>query len=136
MGTKIPAGVKSLRGAFLAVVDADWTVSLFTLGIAGMTMLIIIGSSRISPTFPASLVAVIVVSLIAYIGDFNVPTIGTLPDSLPAPRLPLVRLDLLIELAPAACAVALWLPSNHYFRRVWLLECQVKVLMLLTANWW
>ncbi len=107
MGTKIPAGVKSLRGAFLAIVDADWTVSLFTLGIVGITILIIIGSSRISPTFPASLVAVIVVSMIVYIGQFNVPTIGVLPDSLPAPQLPLVRLDLLIELAPAACAVAL-----------------------------
>lgn len=70
-------------------------------------MLIIIGSSRISSTFPASLAAVIVVSVIVYIGQLNVPTIGTLPDSLPAPRLPVIRLDLLIELAPAACAVAL-----------------------------
>lgn len=107
MGVEIPAGVNSLHGAFLAVQAADWAVSAFTLGIVLVTVLVIVGTSRISTTFPASLVAVVVVSLAAFFGNLAVPTIGQLPSSLPAPSLPYVDFSLMRQLLPAAFAVAM-----------------------------
>ena len=107
MGVEIPAGVNSLYGAFLAVQAADWAVSAFTLGIVLVTVLVIVGTSRISTTFPASLVAVVVVSLAAFFGNLAVPTIGQLPSSLPAPSLPSVDFSLMRQLLPAAFAVAM-----------------------------
>ncbi|MBS6101131.1 MAG: SulP family inorganic anion transporter [Actinomyces sp.] len=106
-GVEIPAGVNSLYGAFLAVQAADWAVSAFTLGIVLVTVLMIVGTSRISTTFPASLVAVVVVSLAAFFGNLAVPTIGQLPSSLPAPSLPYVDFSLMRQLLPAAFAVAM-----------------------------
>lgn len=107
MGTEVPAGQNSLYSAFLAVKDADWSVSVMTLGIVAVTMAIIVGTSKISTTFPASLVAVVAVSLPAFFGKLMVPTIGELPSSLPAPQLPQVSVDLIAQLSPAAFAVAL-----------------------------
>lgn len=107
MGTDIPAGVNSLYGAFLAVRDADWSISVLTLAVVAVTVLIILATSRISVTFPASLTAVVLVSLIVFFGKFAVPTIGTLPDSLPTPRLPHASFELMVELAPAAFAIAM-----------------------------
>lgn len=99
--------MNSLYGAFLAVQAADWAVSAFTLGIVLVTVLMIVGTSRISTTFPASLVAVVVVSLAAFFGNLAVPTIGQLPSSLPAPSLPYVDFSLMRQLLPAAFAVAM-----------------------------
>lgn len=44
---------------------------------------------RYAPRLPASLVAVIFASSIAVFFDLNVETIGSIPDSLPSPKLPL-----------------------------------------------
>lgn len=107
MGVEIPAGVNSLYGAFLAVQAPDWSASSFTLGIVLVTVLVTVGTSRTSTTFPASIGAAAVLALVAFFGNLTVPTIGQLPSSFPAPSFPSVDFSLMRQLLPAAFAVAM-----------------------------
>jgi SulP family sulfate permease len=61
---------------------------------------------RFVPGLPASLVAVVLVTVIAQLADAPLARIGALPDSLPVPALPTVDLGLLRSLAGPAVAVA------------------------------
>jgi SulP family sulfate permease len=62
---------------------------------------------RLHRSLPASLVAVIVATLVTRFADLDVAQIGRLPDSLPAPSFPSVSTTRISELFSAAFAVAL-----------------------------
>jgi len=59
-------------------------VNPYALGITLVTILIILGTARITKRIPGSFVAIIVVSLAAGLGKFPVETIGSLFGSIPA----------------------------------------------------
>src|SRR5690606_4073363 len=61
---------------------------------------------RLAPRFPASVVGIVVATLVAVVAGLPVATIGELPAGLPAPVLPDVDLGLLRELAGPVVAVA------------------------------
>ena len=84
--------------------------SVYALGIGLLALFLIIVCKKISPKIPAYLVAIVVVSLIAYLAHLPVETIGSrfpnLPTGLPAPTLPELTLEEVRELIPSAFTIA------------------------------
>lgn len=78
-----------------------WTVGAVVLVTAVMLVL-----PRLAPALPASLVAVILATVVMELLDAPLARIGALPDSLPAPSVPDVSLNTLSVLGGPALAVA------------------------------
>lgn len=96
--------------AFIAAVQTlpqvTWPEVGFTLGIVAAVAVIMLLAPRIHPRFPGSIVAIIVVTILAALLRLPVDTIGQLPPGLPAPTLPVFDAALIADLATAALAVA------------------------------
>ena len=84
--------------------------SVYALGIGLLALFLIIGCKKLSPKIPAYLVAIVVVSLLAYFAQLPVETIGSrfpnLPTGLPTPTLPELSLEEVRELIPSAFTIA------------------------------
>jgi SulP family sulfate permease len=96
--------IEALAGAASTVNPAAVLVAGFTIG----TILLV---RRLRPTWPALLLAVVAASVAAALLALPIETIGTrfggVPDRLPAPALPDVSLARIVEVLPAAVAIAL-----------------------------
>ncbi|MBF0671419.1 MAG: SulP family inorganic anion transporter [Salinibacterium sp.] len=82
--------------------DIDVTPLLMTLGVAAV---ILIGA-RLLPAVPASILVIIVATLIAAFFDLGLPTIGAIPAGIPAPTADFLDLSAVAALIPSALAVA------------------------------
>jgi len=80
----------------------DPTAPLIAIGVAAV---ILIGS-RWKPSLPLSLLAVVIVTVIAAFGHTDLPVIGALPSGLPAPSAGFLDLTQLGFLLPSALAIA------------------------------
>ena len=106
--------VAHLPAEFVGKVEALWaarsSVNWHALGIGAATMALIAGLRRIAPRFPGLIVAVGLTSAAVALLDLPVDTIGSrfgaLPSQLPAPHLPGVGLDRIVELLPSAFVIA------------------------------
>ncbi len=80
------------------------------IGLSLLTVAIILGLRRYRPTWPGLLIAVTGAAALVWLLQLPVETIGSrfggIPRSLPAPLLPQVTLDKLIEILPAALSIA------------------------------
>ncbi len=83
------------------LVTAAWTLG--SVALVAATMLLV---PRLHAAIPASLVAVVLVTVLAEALGAPLPRIGALPDSLPTPVLPSVAPGALRDLAGAALAIA------------------------------
>ncbi|WP_442504592.1 SulP family inorganic anion transporter [Marinivivus vitaminiproducens] len=94
-----------------ALVAALPTVNVAAAAVAASGIAVIVLVRRFQPHWPAFLIAVVLASLVATVLGLPVETIGTrfggLPQVLPAPKLPTLSLDKLIEVLPAALSFAL-----------------------------
>ena len=86
---------------FTATTETSWAVGIVVL-VASIMILV----PRISPGAPASLLAVIVTTVVSVVSDAPLATIGRLPSSLPSPAIPAVDMTLVSELSGAVLAVA------------------------------
>ncbi|MBC7643746.1 MAG: SulP family inorganic anion transporter [Thermoleophilia bacterium] len=97
----------TLTATLHAVQRADWNAAFpaVILTIAAISMLL--AARRLRPTFPASLVAVVTVTLLAVAFKLDVPEIGKLPMSglVAVPDMP--PADTLLKVLPAAGVIAL-----------------------------
>ncbi len=106
--------VEHLPAEFVGKVEALWaarsSVNWHALGIGAATMALIAGLRRIAPRFPGLIVAVGLTSAAVAVFDLPVDTIGSrfgaLPSQLPAPHLPGLSLDRVVELLPSAFVIA------------------------------
>ncbi|MBD9698545.1 SulP family inorganic anion transporter [Flavimobilis sp. GY10621] len=105
VGVDAPAGQNPLVAAVDVIGRAGDTV-LWTLGTVAVVVTLMLVLPRLWAALPASLVAIIVVTVVAELVDAPVARIGALPDSLPAPSIPGITPALLGELAGPAAAVA------------------------------
>ncbi len=80
--------------------------TLAALGLVAVVAVVMLGLPRLSKSLPASLVAVIVASAIAQLGNLTVARIGSLPHSLPLPSLPDISIQRMSELLTAAFSIA------------------------------
>ncbi|MEX2292423.1 MAG: SulP family inorganic anion transporter [Acidimicrobiales bacterium] len=107
LGVPKPDGETTAGVALHAVGDAAhgdgrwWAVVLVAIVVAVMVI-----APRISRRLPASLLAVVVATVVAVTVDAPVRTIGTLPSSLPLPRMPTLDIGLMSDLWGAVIAVA------------------------------
>ncbi|MEE1620616.1 SulP family inorganic anion transporter [Zafaria sp. J156] len=105
-GTQVEAGQNMAVAAWHAVAGAQWPEAglglALVVGVAAVMLLL----PRLHPALPASLIAVVLATLVAEAAALPVARIGALPDSLPAPGLPAVTSQLLSELAGPALAIA------------------------------
>lgn len=90
--------------------DARSSLGVSSLGIALLSLVLIVGLRRIAPKFPGLIVAVAATSALAAVLDLRVDTIhsrfGDLPTGLPMPALPEVSWVRLTELLPSAVVIA------------------------------
>lgn len=105
LDTTEAVGQNSLLTAIEAVGDRGPQVG-WALACVAVVALIMLALPRVLPTIPASLLAVVVVTVAAELMHLPVARIGALPDSLPMPTAPEMSPSLLRALAGPAVAVA------------------------------
>src|SRR4051812_35605639 len=100
-----------LLAKLAALGSAANTVSVPASGLVLLTVATIVLIRRFRPHWPNLLIAVTLASLAAWLGGLPVETIGTrfggIPHGLPAPSLPAVSIQRVIEVMPAALAFTL-----------------------------
>jgi SulP family sulfate permease len=96
---------------FAALFDAAPTVNLAAVTVAALAIGAIVAVRRWRPHWPAYLIAVALGSIVAFAFHLHIETIGTrfggIPDSLPAPHLPMLSLNKVWEMFPAALSFTL-----------------------------
>lgn len=106
--------IPDLPANFLDEVPALWdargTINISALGIALLTVCLIVGLRRLAPRLPGLIVAVGIGSLLVALLNLPVDTLlsryGELPSQLPWPSLPVFTIPRIIELLPSAFVIA------------------------------
>ena len=101
--------------ALLPKLEALWravpSFNANAMGIAALSIAIIVGLRKVRPHWPGFLIAVTVAALLAWLFGLDVQTIqskfGGIPRSLPMPSLPPISLEKIQALLPDALAIAL-----------------------------
>ncbi|MFD6090958.1 SulP family inorganic anion transporter [Oerskovia sp. NPDC060338] len=108
LGVTGAVGGNPLRVAVDSAVVAfgDGPTALWTLGTVALVAVVMLVLPRVAPALPASLVAVVLATVVAQLVDAPVARIGALPDSLPLPSLPHLDAGMLRSLIGPAVAVA------------------------------
>ena len=107
LGVPKPEGENTAAVAMRAVGDAlGGAGSWVPLALVACVAALMIGLPRVRRSLPASLIAVVAVTAIAWLADLHVTRIGALPSALPTPSFPEVGVDRLSALLSPALAVA------------------------------
>src|SRR5690606_30482517 len=106
-GTVAEPGTHAAVAGWESVASAQWPTVGLTLGAVAVVVAAMLLVPRLHAALPASLIGVLVVTVAAEALGLDIPRIGELPSALPAPSLPHVSVDLLVQLAGPAVAVAL-----------------------------
>lgn len=106
-GATATVGLNPAIAAVEAIGTADWTVAWQTLLIVAITWGLILLLPKIHPSIPASLIAVVVATVVVLLVSMPIPRIGELPSALPAPSLPAFDASSLGALMGPAVSIAL-----------------------------
>ncbi len=106
LGTPAAPGTNAAQVALDTIGDVDWAAAVAPLALVVLAVALMVVLPRLRRGIPASLVAVVVATLVAELADLDVPRIGALPASLPAPHLPVVDAQTTSALFSSALAVA------------------------------
>ncbi len=111
---QVPAAVGAKPGAssnaLISAVQSFGGISVatvvFPLAVVAVVATIMVLAPRIHPKLPGSIIAIVVVTVIAVVAKVPLTRIGVLPDTLPAPSFPSVSLGTMGSLVGAALTVA------------------------------
>lgn len=106
LGTDASGSTNALAAAVLAIPHASWPETGAALLMVAIVAAVMLLGPRIAPRFPASIVGIVLATLVAVVAALPLARIGELPAGLPAPVLPVVDLGLLRDLAGPIVAVA------------------------------
>ncbi len=106
LGVPKPSGENTVAVAFRAAVDGFGSANTSALALVAIVVAIMWILPHVHRTLPASLVAVVVATLLAQGADWDVAHIGALPGSLPMPSLPSISAGRMGDLIGAAFAIA------------------------------
>lgn len=106
LGTPAGEADSTLVSSWLTLTHTDWTTAVAPLMVAALVIVLHVIGHRFLPRVPMALVAIVVATIVAELAHLDVARIGTLPTSLPSPRLPAVSIELIQHLLPPALAVA------------------------------
>jgi SulP family sulfate permease len=107
LGVAKPAGENTAVIAANAIADSQGTGSLAAVALVAIVVAVMVLAPRIHRALPASLLAVIIATLVPMITGWDVATIGPLPSAMPKLSLPSVELGDLSQYLGPAFAVAL-----------------------------
>ena len=105
-GTSGVPGHNTLIAAVEAASAATVPAALLTLAVVAGVAVVMVLVQKLLKALPASLIAVLLATAAAELFRLDIPRIGPLPHSLPAPAVPVFDLDLLGSLAMPAVAIA------------------------------
>ncbi|GAA3400488.1 SulP family inorganic anion transporter [Pseudarthrobacter polychromogenes] len=105
-GTSGVPGHNTLVAAVEAASAATLPTALLTLAVVAGVAVVMVLVQKLLRALPASLIAVLLATAAAELFRLDIPRIGPLPHSLPAPAVPAFDLDLLGSLAMPAVAIA------------------------------
>lgn len=106
LGVAKHAGENTAAIAGRAVADAFSDGSWQTLVLVGLVALVMVVAPRLHRSVPASLLAVVLGSIVAGVAGWEVAVIGALPSTIPTPSLPAVSAGQITDLLGAAFAIA------------------------------
>lgn len=106
LGPADQVGTRPVLAAVHAVRHADWAHAGWALGVVAVVVALMVFLPRWNERWPASLLAIVAVTVVAEAADLPLPRIGQIPDSLPLPSLPGIDPGTLQTLLTAAVAVA------------------------------
>lgn len=98
--------ISAFGAAWDSLAATDWASAGWSLGTVAIVALIMLVMPRLTAAIPGSIVAIVVITVVAEITAAPLERIGALPTSLPVPVFPAIDLALVTALAPAALAVA------------------------------
>jgi SulP family sulfate permease len=107
LGVPKPGGQNAAAVATRALVDARHHATLAAIAVVAITIAVMVIAPRLHRALPASLLAVVIATVVAEIAGWHVARIGALPNSLPMPSLPGISPGQVHDLLGAAVAVAL-----------------------------
>ena len=105
-GTSGVPGHNTLVAAVEAASAATVPTALLTLGLVAGVAVVMVLVQKLLRALPASLIAVLLAAAAAELFALDIPRIGPLPHSLPAPAVPTFDVELLGSLAMPAVAIA------------------------------
>jgi SulP family sulfate permease len=101
-----PPGENTALVALRSIQAATWPTAAYSLGIVTFVVLLMVLLPRIRRSFPASIVAVVLATIMVSLVAWNVMIIGPLPAGIPVPRIPVIDTATTSALFSAALAVA------------------------------
>jgi SulP family sulfate permease len=107
LGFEKGSGSTVLGSAWRALVHASWGASAIPLVLGALVVAVMMVWPHATKTVPASITAVVLVTLFAGALGLSVPTIGALPRQLPAPAVPGLGFAAVSHLLGPALAVAI-----------------------------
>ena len=107
LGEEKGSGGTVLESAWRAVIHASWSASASTLFLGIFVVAVMVGWPRVTKAVPGSIMAVVIVTLLAVVFGLSVPTIGALPHHLPMPAVPDLSFGVMGHLLGPALAVAI-----------------------------
>lgn len=101
-----PEGENTALVALSALQTADWSSAGESLAIVALVVALMVLLPRVRRSFPASIVAIVVATVLVARLAWDVMTIGPIPSSIPAPSIPVLDTATTSALFSAALAVA------------------------------
>lgn len=101
-----PEGDNTAIVAFRALQSADWGVAIQSLAVVALVVVVLVVMPRINKAVPWSIIAIVLATLAVGFAGWQMSRIGSLPDSLPAPSIPVLDAASTGALFSAAIAVA------------------------------
>ncbi len=105
---KVPA---DLVAKWATYIEHSSTANLYTVGVGGLSLLIILLWPRVTHRVPGPLIAILVVTAIVQVFQLPVDTIATrfggVPNTLPSPQLPVVTYELVQQMFMPALTIAI-----------------------------
>ena len=106
LGTVPGESTNALVAAVQSLQTVTWPGAAWAVGIVLAVCVIMVYAPKLHRLMPGSIIAIILVSVVAVLADLPIATIGELPAGLPAPVLPTLSWDAVVPLLGPALTVA------------------------------
>ena len=101
-----PEGDNTAIVAFRALQSADWGVAIQSLAVVALVVVVLVVMPRLNKAVPWSIIAIVLATVAVGLAGWQMSRIGSLPDGLPAPSIPVLDASSTGALFSAAIAVA------------------------------
>ena len=106
LGVQSGGAANALVAALASLPRMTWPETGAALAMVAIVAVVMIIGPKLAPKFPASIVGIVLATLVAVVADLPLARIGELPAGLPAPVLPAIDLGTVRDLAGPIVAVA------------------------------